>query len=1169
MRAALFLLLLAIGIPVITAVCHNGVLDPGEECDTGAGDLAGTCVNCTSPCKGTCSNLRRRKCFYTASECTVNATCQLTSTSPNAFHCVLPSSTYSCQVNADCPVGWNCVLSAPFTNSCFQIAQCNTSGAICPITSTCNSTCFSACVDGFKTGNELCDDGSIQGNDGCVNCACQVPAVTINTPTWCSAGNLIQLIVKWNDTAWMNATGGSCLHGVTNLGPSTCNATHCKCQFFPTGNWTGDNITITVNAVSSYPGCVGQNSGARQAAFVLPNPVTLPFCQGLCGNGQIDAGEQCDDGNGAGGDGCTNCQKTCLGTCSVFPDTCTSNSTCFVTVSCFQGAGSATCSISGHPCLFSGCPPGYTCFAFGPGTCSRTVASGTCPASCPNISGTCSCNAAVCGDNITTSPEQCDDGSIFTSDGCNACQCQTITGSVTVNTNAIVCAPGQPINATGTLVIPSWAQVYNATCRLNTSIGTLICSSSSCSCSVTVPAQPWNPAGLNLVFTVGVRNTKCPTQILMVTNQTTVPISQQLPCVNFCGNGVLESGEACDDGNQVNGDGCSHCVRDCTRVCSNFNLRQCTSDASCTSQPTCSGGSCVVNQVCGGPGSCPSGYTCEGGTQCSLFVGSCWIPCGIVLGTCGPLTCTQTCGDNITQGSEQCDDGTLFGEDGCVNCTCSTPPSTNFSVDHSDNICAEGQAFTANTTLNLPSWVQLITGSCTLGNMVGSISCFGNACTCTIDPLTGPFNPGGEVLNITFGVRNRKCPSFVTQITNISLVPVTLDTCSNFCGNGILEQGEVCDDGNQIDGDGCTNCQRNCSGACSNFNLTTCFTNASCTISPSCTTVAGGSIRQCKFSNRPCGTCPVGYTCGPAPPPGGNECTKNLGSVASHNCSECVDESGTCGPSTLTPVCIQTCGDEIVQGSEQCDDGSVFQDDGCVNCTCIEIPTAELFVSTQMQICGPNDTIIVDASFSVPNWVNLTRGVCFLDSEHFGVLVCSLGVCTCTFTTPVDMFDLFPCDYGVPVTVEISLQNPACPNITLNLTQTIFVPILHCNDNLFCNGEESCSTTLGCLPGSSPICNDGNDCTVDFCQESACRMACQNDEFPVSCAGGCANSEAESYTLCLEQLQNCVGNALTCNSQFQACYTGSGCRMAISDTSGCPCRCNFVKQPDQTWPEPE
>lgn len=41
-----------------------------------------------------------------------------------------------------------------------------------------------------------------------------------------------------------------------------------------------------------------------------------------------------------------------------------------------------------------------------------------------------------------------------------------------------------------------------------------------------------------------------------------------------------------------------------------------------------------------------------------------------------------------------------------------------------------------------------------------------------------------------------------------------------------------------------------------------------------------------------------------------------------------------------------------------------------------------------------------------------------------------------------------------------------------------------CNDGLYCNGVETCSTTLGCQGGTSPNCDDANSCTQDSCNES-------------------------------------------------------------------------------------
>jgi cysteine-rich repeat protein len=85
-----------------------------------------------------------------------------------------------------------------------------------------------------------------------------------------------------------------------------------------------------------------------------------------------------------------------------------------------------------------------------------------------------------------------------------------------------------------------------------------------------------------------------------------------------CGDGVVGTGEACDDGNIVSGDGCS--------------------------------GTCTIE----------TGYTCSG----------------------MPSSCHTTCGDGIVAGSEGCDDGNTVSGDGCSStCTvestyhCSGSPS--------------------------------------------------------------------------------------------------------------------------------------------------------------------------------------------------------------------------------------------------------------------------------------------------------------------------------------------------------------------------------------------------------------------------------------------------------------------------------------------------------------
>ncbi len=55
-----------------------------------------------------------------------------------------------------------------------------------------------------------------------------------------------------------------------------------------------------------------------------------------------------------------------------------------------------------------------------------------------------------------------------------------------------------------------------------------------------------------------------------------------------------------------------------------------------------------------------------------------------------------------------------------------------------------------------------------------------------------------------------------------------------------------------------------------------------------------------------------------------------------------------------------------------------------------------------------------------------------------------------------------------------------------------------CDDGLWCNGTETCDPGSGCKAGTSPVCDDGNSCTVDLC-----------DELADSCTGTCSASGPE------------------------------------------------------------
>lgn len=107
--------------------------------------------------------------------------------------------------------------------------------------------------------------------------------------------------------------------------------------------------------------------------------------------------------------------------------------------------------------------------------------------------------------------------------------------------------------------------------------------------------------------------------------------------VAFCGNGIIDGGEVCDDGNQRNGDGCN---------------------GTCSSDETCGNGFVEIEEACDcGDVDHPGPVRCMGTFN-------------------GDAICTTTCqlrrcGDGVQDPDEVCDDGNQVAGDGC-NFDCSS-----------------------------------------------------------------------------------------------------------------------------------------------------------------------------------------------------------------------------------------------------------------------------------------------------------------------------------------------------------------------------------------------------------------------------------------------------------------------------------------------------------------
>ncbi len=214
-----------------------------------------------------------------------------------------------------------------------------------------------------------------------------------------------------------------------------------------------------------------------------------------------------------------------------------------------------------------------------------------------------------------------------------------------------------------------------------------------------------------------------------------------------CGDGKVGQGEFCDDGNKDAGDGCS---------------TACGIEDGWSCPPT--GGACSNTAACGdgklrAAEACDDGNNTDGdgcSADCSAVTPG-W-QCRVPGKKCVPL-----CGDGVITGSENCDDGNAVSGDGCSS-TCLTEPGA--SCPTAGMPCSKAEC----------------------GNSVAEVGE-----TCDKGPENGLF----------YGDATGCSKTCTAEPTCRDAMGVT-QACSTFCGDGNIDNGEACDDGNQNDNDGCS-----------------------------------------------------------------------------------------------------------------------------------------------------------------------------------------------------------------------------------------------------------------------------------------------------------------------------------------------------------------------------
>lgn len=325
-----------------------------------------------------------------------------------------------------------------------------------------------------------------------------------------------------------------------------------------------------------------------------------------------------------------------------------------------------------------------------------------------------------------------------------------------------------------------------------------------------------------------------------------------------CGNDIPEAGEGCEDGNTIAGDGCS-------ATCQLEVATEIGGAGGSASLSVAANASAIVRITVSEDGQSISATTKDMSGACAVDTGLVLFDsaqnrlglalgdgeggeCGVIRfptdafatnlvagaydlrvlnesGTNGTVELTVTihdagCGNGAIEGNEECDDGNRTPDDGCSrNCdienlgTVTGPgPGSTFS----GAISYPGKEDYYRVTMTARGYILAETGAPSLG------TCTGGADT-IIDLLDSMYRPLGSVDDIggtnlcsrlnfnstnpfnlvqrgTYYVRVRAFPAAAT----IPAYELEIHAVGLGCGNGIVEGNESCDDGNTIDGDGCS-----------------------------------------------------------------------------------------------------------------------------------------------------------------------------------------------------------------------------------------------------------------------------------------------------------------------------------------------------------------------------
>jgi cysteine-rich repeat protein len=373
-----------------------------------------------------------------------------------------------------------------------------------------------------------------------------------------------------------------------------------------------------------------------------------------------------------------------------------------------------------------------------------------------------------------------------------------------------------------------------------------------------------------------------------------------------CGNSIVDSGEQCDDGNTVSGDGCSSNCK--IETCGNGTV-DVGAGEQCDDGNTVSGDGCSASCMNETPANCGDG-TVDSGEECddhnTTSGDGCDATCHLETnGSCGTVTDITLEDDDGTQYGEAMGDTSTAGHtNGFASATCDADADIGNGNDQTFKLVITAPSDVEVISLldeeAFANAVRLTTTACDGSTEVKQSYDYPMGCTDAESPYLYfiSLQPGTYYLTVD-GATASDSGAFDI---GVAVYPT-------YCGDGELDSGEQCDDNNTNATDGCD---------------ARCFVQSGyhCDGEPSV------------CSNSPCGNGTIDGT---------EECDDG-GNMVGDGCdATCHVEDGyTCDDGEPT-VCtlVPACGNGTIDGTDECDDGNATNGDGCTSMCKLEFDVTE------------------------------------------------------------------------------------------------------------------------------------------------------------------------------------------------------------------------------------